>query len=79
MPTEALLATAMATAKKLAAKPAASLRETKMLMKQGIHEAVKLAMGDESEAFRERLESLEAKEAFAAFLEKRQPDFSKFH
>lgn len=79
VPTEALLAAAMATAKKLAAKSAASLRETKMLMKQGIHEAVKLAMGDESEAFRERLESLEAKEAFAAFLEKRQPDFSKFH
>lgn len=75
---ESLLATAMATAQKLAAKPAASLRETKTLMKQGIHDAVKLVMGDESEAFRERLESPEAKEAFAAFLEKRQPDFSKF-
>jgi len=49
-----------------------------MLMKQGIHEAVKLAMGDESEAFRERLESPEAKEAFSAFLQKRQPDFTKF-
>jgi len=47
-------------------------------MKQGIHEAVKRAMGDEGEAFRERLESLEAREAFAAFIEKRQPDFSKF-
>jgi len=79
VPTEALVATSMATARKLAAKPAASLRETKMLMKQGLHEAVKLAMGDESEAFRERLESPEAKEAFTAFLEKRQPDFSKFH
>ena len=77
VPADALIATAVATARKLAAKPAASLRETKMLMKQGINEAVRLAMGDESEAFRERLESPEAKEAFSAFLEKRQPDFSK--
>ncbi|OFZ87757.1 MAG: enoyl-CoA hydratase [Betaproteobacteria bacterium RBG_16_64_18] len=77
VPAEALLATAMATAGKLAAKPAASLRETKTLMKQGLHDAVKLAMDDEGEAFRERLESPEAKEAFSAFLEKRQPDFSK--
>ena len=79
VPAEALVATAMATAGKLASKPAAGLRETKMLMKQGLHDAVKRAMSDESEAFRERLESPEAKEAFTAFLEKRQPDFSKFH
>ena len=79
VPAEALVATATATAGKLASKPAAGLRETKMLMKQGLHDAVKRAMSDESEAFRERLESPEAKEAFTAFLEKRQPDFSKFH
>jgi len=79
VPAESVLDTAMKTARKLASKPAASVRETKMLMKQGIHEAVRVAMGDESEAFRERLGSAEAKEAFTAFLEKRQPDFSKFH
>jgi enoyl-CoA hydratase/carnithine racemase len=37
VPAESLLATAMATARKLVTKPAASLRETKTLMKQGIH------------------------------------------
>ena len=78
VPAASLLETAMATAKKLAAKPAASLRETKTLMKQGIHDAVRLIMTDEGEAFRERLGSPEAKEAFTAFLEKRQADFSKF-
>ena len=79
VPAGSLMDKAMAVAQKLASKPAASLRETKMLMKQGIGEAVKLAMRDESEAFRERLDSPEAKEAFTAFLEKRQADFSRFH
>ena len=79
VPSESLLETAMATAKKLVSQPAASLRETKMLMKQGIREAVTLVMTDEGETFRERLQSPEAKEAFTAFLEKRAPDFSKFN
>lgn len=78
VPAEALLDTAVATAQKLAAKPAASLRETKSLMKQALQRAVKQSMTDESEAFKERLDSPEAKEAFTAFFEKRPPDFSKF-
>jgi enoyl-CoA hydratase/carnithine racemase len=39
--------------------------------------AVRRAMDEESEAFRERLDSPDAKEAFTAFFKKRQPDFSR--
>ena len=73
-----LFDTAMAQAKKLASKPAASLRLTKRLMKQGQMAAVALQIKLESDHFGERLGSPEAKEAFSAFLEKRKPDFSKF-
>ena len=73
-----LFDTAMAQAKKLAAKPAASVRLTKKLMKQGQAAAVAQRIKLESDRFGERLASPEAKEAFAAFLEKRKPDFSKF-
>ncbi len=74
-----LFDTAMAQAKKLASKPAASLRLTKRLMKQGQMAAVAQQIKLESDHFGERLASPEAKEAFSAFLEKRKPDFSKFH
>ena len=76
---DSLLGVAMAAAQKLAAKPAASLRETKELMKKGVREAIRVAMAEENEAFRQRLNSPEAREAFTAFIEKRMPDFSKFH
>jgi enoyl-CoA hydratase/carnithine racemase len=69
---------AMAQAEKLAAKPAAALRLSKRLMKQGQMAAVMQQIKLESGYFGERLNSPEAKEAFSAFLEKRKPDFSRF-
>ena len=78
VPEDQLFDTAMAQAEKLAGKPAASLRLTKRLMKQGQMAAVAQQIKLESDHFGERLGSPEAKEAFAAFLEKRKPDFSKF-
>jgi enoyl-CoA hydratase/carnithine racemase len=76
---EKLLETATAAARTLAAKPPASLRATKALMKQALGaDVVDDAMTREIREFTERLRSPEAKEAFAAFLEKRKPDFSRF-
>ena len=78
VPEDQLFDTAMAQAKKLAGKPAASLRLTKRLMKQGHAAAVAQQIKLESGHFGERLNSPEAKEAFSAFLQKRKPDFTKF-
>ena len=78
VPEDRLFDTAMAQAKKLAGKPAASLRLTKRLMKQGQMAAVAQRIKLESDHFGERLGSPEAKEAFSAFLEKRKPNFGRF-
>ena len=78
VPEAELFGVAMAQAQKLAARPAASLRLTKQLLKQGQAAAVAQRIRQESEHFGERLKSPEAKEAFTAFLEKRKPDFSRF-
>ncbi len=70
---------ALAQARKLAALPASSLRETKRLMK-GVETAqMETQMAQEGAVFRRLLQSPEAKEAFTAFFEKRKPDFSKFN
>jgi enoyl-CoA hydratase/carnithine racemase len=75
-PTEAN-AYANAQARKLAAKPSASLVETKRLMKKGQQQAVLQQMLDEGETFGRMLTAPAAREAFTAFMEKRRPDFSK--
>jgi enoyl-CoA hydratase/carnithine racemase len=73
-----LLPTAIAKAQRLAEKPPSSLRTTKMLLKTGQAEAIKQTMAREGQHFAALLQGPEAKEAMAAFLERRKPDFSKF-
>jgi enoyl-CoA hydratase/carnithine racemase len=75
-PTEAN-ALAQQQAKRLAAKPLASLLETKRLMKMGSAADVAERMNQESAIFGRMLGEPAAKEAFTAFMDKRLPDFSK--
>ena len=68
---------AQAQARKLAAKPMGSLVETKRLMKKGQAALVAQQMADEGASFARMLVQPAAREAFAAFMEKRKPDFSR--
>ena len=70
-------ALAQAQARKLAAKPLASLIETKRLMKAGQAAQVQARMQEEGASFARLMAGPAAKEAFKAFMEKRKPDFSK--
>ena len=70
--------TAMDACERLAAQPAAAIRATKELLRQGEGDELDYAMLAEGARFFERLKSPEAAEAFAAFREKRKPDFSRF-
>jgi len=78
LPVAELLSYAQQQAAKLAALPATSIRATKRLMKANQTAPVYAQIVEESKYFAELLVSPEAKEAFAAFLEKRKPDFTKF-
>jgi len=77
VPDQDLMATATATAQKLAAKPNAALRACKRLIKRASIGQLKEAVKVENQEFAERLRSADAKEAFSAFLEKRPPNFAK--
>jgi enoyl-CoA hydratase/carnithine racemase len=77
VPDKDLMATATATAQKLAAKPIGTLRACKRLIKQSSIGQLKEAVKVENREFAERLGSAEAREALSAFLEKRPPNFAK--
>ncbi|MFH1870683.1 MAG: enoyl-CoA hydratase [Pseudomonadota bacterium] len=79
LPDAQVLAHAMERCRKLTTQPASSLRLTKQLMKRAPSALIRETMNAEAEVFRERLVSPEAKEAFAAFFDKRKPDFSSFN
>jgi enoyl-CoA hydratase/carnithine racemase len=72
-----LMETARGVARRMAALPPQAVRETKKLIRHGQPDITD-RIAEELELFRKRLVSPEAGEAFAAFMEKRKPDFSRF-
>jgi enoyl-CoA hydratase/carnithine racemase len=52
--------------------PAEAVRESKRLLRAGVEASVARAMSEEADTFIQRLQSAEAKEALAAFLQKRK-------
>lgn len=66
---------ALAAARRLAAQPAGALKVTKRLMRDA--ETIAAVMDVEGAEFAKRLRTAEAAEAFAAFAQRRAPDFNK--
>ena len=75
VPAAEVYARALAAAKAVAKRPPGSVKATKMLMRDV--EMIQARMKVEGEIFSARLKTAEAAEAFQAFAERRQPDFSK--
>jgi enoyl-CoA hydratase/carnithine racemase len=78
IPAGEALAVAQAEAAKLVTKPLVALVETKRLLKAGERAATEARMNEEASVFGAMVTGGAAKEAIAAFGEKRKPDFSKF-
>jgi enoyl-CoA hydratase/carnithine racemase len=78
LPAAETRAFALSEARKLVAKPLSAVVETKRLMKMSERAAIEARMGEEIAVFGRMVTEGAAKEAFAAFGEKRKPDFSQF-
>jgi len=76
VPAEQLEATALAAARRLAAKPHQALMISRRLLRQGFPD-IGAMIDQEAAAYAVLMRSPEAREAFSAFLEKRPPDFAK--
>jgi enoyl-CoA hydratase/carnithine racemase len=74
---DAVLATAMETARALAEKPAMAMQASKKLLKRWSREQTETAIKVETAEFGARVRSDEAREAMNAFLQKRAPDFTR--
>jgi enoyl-CoA hydratase/carnithine racemase len=77
VPDQELLAKATETTQMLAKKPPASVQACKRLMRESTREQVERAVKLENEEFSAQIHSADAQEAFAAFLEKRPPNFNR--
>jgi enoyl-CoA hydratase/carnithine racemase len=75
VPDREVLAKAMDIAAHLALQPSSALKACKRLMKDPERENLKQAVSRELSEFAAKVRSDDAKEAFAAFLEKRAPHF----
>jgi enoyl-CoA hydratase/carnithine racemase len=78
LPSAGVLAHAQKMARAFAALPPGAVRDTKKLLRDAQAAAVKEAIFREASHFGPRLAGAEAREAIAAIIEKRPPDFSKF-
>jgi enoyl-CoA hydratase/carnithine racemase len=76
VPADRLEETALAAARRLAAKPRQALMTARRLLRQGFPDLGAMIEA-EAEAYRVLMVSPEAREAFTAFLEKRPPDFAR--
>ncbi len=78
LPSAEVVPHATKIARAFAALPPGAVRDTKKLLREAQAAAVKDAIFREASHFGPRLAGAEAREAIAAIIEKRAPDFSKF-
>ncbi len=77
LPTAEVVPHARKVAARFAALPQGAVRQSKKLLRAPTAEAVAKTIERERIEFQECLQSAEAKEAFAAFFERRKPNFSR--